>query len=133
MVGEISMTGYEERIFSLSDLGVDVEYEECVIRTCGRPATRWIPSHIDGKLMPACDKHYYDSRIIPRRWENARKKREDAIRELIGKKCYYCGKQAIGWEDENVLPALEKYGNDLPSDYVPKYKWLCADCFLSDT
>jgi len=95
--GGIVMTECEERILGWMNLGVD--YEECLAPRCGRPATRWIPSHIDGKLMPACDKHYNDPKITPRRWNNARKWREEHIKELIGKKCHYCGKQAVWWED----------------------------------
>lgn len=127
--GGIVMTECEERILGWMNLGVD--YEECLAPRCGRPATRWIPSHIDGKLMPTCDKHYNDPRITARRWNNARKWRDDRIRELIGKKCHYCGKQAVWWEDVNICPALDKYGNDIPSDYVPKWVPICEDYMTS--
>ena len=68
------MTGSEERIFGWCDLYTDDDpgYEEqCVVARCPRPATQWMPSHIDGKLMPACEKHYNDPKMTPRRWENA--------------------------------------------------------------
>jgi hypothetical protein len=78
-------------------------------------------------LMPACDKHFHDSSITPRRWENARKRREAAIKEMMGKKCYFCGRPATGWVDMNLEPAFDKYGNDIPSDYVPKWAPICGE------
>ncbi len=117
MVGEISMTGCEERILGWVTLGVD--YEECLAPRCGKPATRWMPSPIDGKLMPTCDKHYNDPKMTPRRWNNARKWREDCIRELLGKKCHYCGKQAVGWEGMNIHPSSDAI--PICEDYMTSY------------
>ncbi len=121
------MTENRAKILGSRDLEIDNDYEECVISGCGRPATQWLPSHVDGKLMPACDKHYHDSSITPMRWENARKRREALIKEFMGKKCYICGKPAIAFAYANLKSDLEKYGNNLPNDYVPEYVWTCDD------
>ena len=137
MAGEVSMTVSVEKILRFSDLGIEREHEYCVVTRCDKPATRWITSRVDGKLIPACEKHYHDPKMTPRRWENARKKYEAEVRSLIGKKCYWCGGQAEGTVDLNSDAAFEKYGNewldndDLWKEYIPKIVWECKACALA--
>ena len=126
------MTGSDEKILGSWTIGVDLDYEDCVIRACVKPATRWKPSHIDGKLIPACEKHFNDPSITPRRWENARKRRERIIRELIGKRCYHCGKQATVRGYKNLTPALDSHAKELQSDVDSNLVWKCIDCSLAD-
>jgi hypothetical protein len=96
-----------------------------------------MPSPVDGKLMPTCEKHFHDPKMTHRRWENARKKYEAEVRELSDKKCYHCGGQALGTVDLNSDAAFEKYGNewldndDLRKAYVPKIVWECKTCALA--
>ncbi len=122
------MIAHGNRILGHKDLGIDDDYEECVITRCGRQATLWKPSQVDGKLIPVCDKHYHDSSITPKRWENARKRREATIKEFMGKKCHICGKPATGWVDINIESAVDKYGDNIPGAYIPKCVWICGNC-----
>ena len=117
-------------ILSNIDIGVILEesedYEECLV--CGKPVTQWIPSYTDGVLIPACDKHFHDKTITPKQWENKRKSREEYIKGLIDKECYYCGKQADGWGNVNCDEYFRKYGNDFPSDYIAEITPVCSKC-----
>ena len=112
-------------------MGADDDYDECVFATCGNPVTKWRPSAVDDELIPACDKHYNDPTITPRRWENAWKKNKAVLYETAGRKCYICGKPAVCLYDATFAEIHSRYGK-IPEDHVPDLHGICWDCLSED-
>ena len=103
-----------------------LNFDACLI--CGEVATHWTPAKADGWLMPACDKHFNDTKITERRWANARVRAEKSAEFMADLKCCKCGgRPVMSFIDMWMAPDLVTK-DTITSLGLP----LCDKCSLSD-
>ena len=102
-----------------------LNFPECLI--CGEEVAHWIPSNTDGWLMPACDKHYSNTRITEKRWAKARAEREKTAQETADLRCYKCdGMPVSTW-----IPAKQAKDWITLEGNAPDWIPLCDNCDLA--